>query len=301
VVWECQFAQCDPDVANTSRIIYNSQQYLITLYLYAILLCIGKIRLLDIQTMTLEQELAQLGLKDNEIKVYIAALELGEPSVGDIEKQSGLHKQLIYNAASSLQEKELISIHEIRGRKRFSVSNPAALEEHARARLEKTQELVPLLFDRANKKRAADKVRTYRDVKGVQQYYLESIRRQPEKSEVYILGVNSERYFEIFGKDSVAYERFENARIDRNIKLNLLLFGAKEEEIELNKERPNIDLRLLEVTVQGPMDIMIWHDHVGMLFYGDEPYVLDIIGQQTADGFRQYLNVLWNKSKQASA
>ena len=53
--------------------------------------------------MTLEQELAQLGLKENEIKVYIAALELGEPAVGDIERQTALHKQLIYNAASSLQ------------------------------------------------------------------------------------------------------------------------------------------------------------------------------------------------------
>ncbi|HBE89988.1 MAG: hypothetical protein A3E37_02020 [Candidatus Andersenbacteria bacterium RIFCSPHIGHO2_12_FULL_46_9] len=247
--------------------------------------------------MTLEQELAQLGLKENEIKVYIAALELGEPAVGDIERQTALHKQLIYNAASSLQEKGLISIHEIRGRKRFSVSNPAALEEHARARLEKAQELVPHLFDRANKKRSADKVRTYRDVKGVQQYYLESIRRQPEKSEVYILGVNSERYFEIFVKDSMAYERFENSRIERNIKLNLLLFGAEEKEIELNKNRFTIDLRLLQEAVQGPMDIMIWHDHVGMLFYGAEPYVLDIMGQQTADGFRQYFKVLWKQGK----
>lgn len=247
--------------------------------------------------MTIEQELAQLGLKENQIKVYIATLELGEPAVGDIEKQTGLHKQLIYNAASSLQEKGLISIHEIRGRKRFSVSNPAALEEHARARLKKAQELVPHLFDRANKKRAADKVRTYRDVKGVQQYYLESIRRQPEKSGVFILGVNSERYFEIFVKDGVAYELFENSRIERKIKFNLLLFGAEKKEIELNKERPNIDLRLLQEAVQGPMDIMIWHDHVGMLFYGDEPYVLDIVGQQTAEGFREYFQVLWRQGK----
>ena len=163
--------------------------------------------------------------------------------------------------------------------------------------MEKAQELVPHLFDRANKKRSADKVRTYRDVKGVQQYYLESIRRQPEKSEVYILGVNSERYFEIFVKDSMAYERFENSRIERNIKLNLLLFGAEEKEIELNKNRFTIDLRLLQEAVQGPMDIMIWHDHVGMLFYGAEPYVLDIMGQQTADGFRQYFKVLWKQGK----
>jgi sugar-specific transcriptional regulator TrmB len=247
--------------------------------------------------MTLEKELTYLGLKVNEIRVYLAVLELGEPTVGFIERQTGLHKQLIYNAASSLQEKGLISIHEIRGRKRFSVSNPAALEEHARARLEKAQELVPQLFDRANKKRAADKVRTYREVRGVQQYYLESIRRQPEKSEVFILGVNSERYFEVFAKDSIAYQRFENTRIDRAIKFNLLLFGAENIEIELNKHRPALDLRLLEGAIQGPMDIMIWHDHVGMLFYGDEPYVLDIVGQQIVLGYKEYFSILWKQAK----
>lgn len=247
--------------------------------------------------MTLEQELAQLGLKENEIQVYIATLELGECSVGNIEKQTGLHKQLIYNAASSLQDKGLMSIHEIRGRKKFNISDPGALEEHARARLKKAQALVPQLFDRANKKKASDKVRTYRNKKGVQQYYLESIRRQPEQSKVFILGVNSERYFKIFEKDGIPYERFENYRIERQVGLDILLFSAKETEIDLNKNRPHIDLRLLEGGVQGPMDIIIWHDHVGMLFYGDEPYVLDIVGQQTVEGYREYFNVLWKQGK----
>ncbi|OGY37328.1 MAG: hypothetical protein A3E36_02630 [Candidatus Andersenbacteria bacterium RIFCSPHIGHO2_12_FULL_45_11b] len=246
--------------------------------------------------MTLEQELAQLGLKEHEVQVYLAILELGEPSVGDIEKQINLHKQLIYNAASSLQEKSLISIHEIRGRKRFSVSNPAALEENAHARLRKAQELVPLLFDRANKKREADKVRTYRNTKGVQQYYLDSIRKQAEKSEVSILGVNSERYFEIFAKDSISYERFEHTRLERRIALHLLLFGSEEKEIDLNKGRSHLDLRLFEETIQGPMDIMIWHDHVGMLFYGEEPYILDIIGQQTVVGFKNYFAIMWKQA-----
>src|SRR3989344_85877 len=218
--------------------------------------------------MTLEQELAQLGLKEHEVQVYLAILELGEPSVGDIEKQINLHKQLIYNAASSLQEKSLISIHEIRGRKRFSVSNPAALEENAHARLRKAQELVPLLFDRANKKREADKVRTYRNTKGVQQYYLDSIR----------------------------YERFEHTRLERRIALHLLLFGSEEKEIDLNKGRSHLDLRLFEETIQGPMDIMIWHDHVGMLFYGEEPYILDIIGQQTVVGFKNYFAIMWKQA-----
>lgn len=251
--------------------------------------------------MTLEGQLLQLGLKENEVSVYIAALELGEPGVGDIEKKSGLHKQLIYIAAASLESRGLLSIQEIRGRKRFSVTDPAAIEELAQEQLRHAKATIPLLYERANRKRSTDKVRIYRGIKGVQQYYIDSMRRQPSGSEVFILGVNSERYFEIFEQEGIPYQRFETTRKDQKVKLNLLLFGTQEKEIQLNQYRPNVELRLLTHAVQGPMDIMIWQNHVGMLFYSDEPYVLDIMGQDTSQGFQEYFSVLWNQARPAKS
>lgn len=249
--------------------------------------------------MTLEQELARLGLKENEVKVYLASLELGEPTVGQIEKQTGLHKQLIYNAAKALEGKQLLSIYEIRGRKRFAVDNPAALEDRARARLEEAQSLIPRLLELSNKKRGADKIRIYRGKKGVHQYYLQSIRNQPKESSMYILGVNSRRYFEIFEQDGIPYRRMEQTRTSRKITWKLLLFGPKESEIQSNKGRPYLEISLIPDAVRAPFDIMIWHDHVGMLFYGDEPYVLDIVGQETVKGFREYFQVLWKQGQRA--
>ncbi len=246
--------------------------------------------------MTLEGQLLQLGLKENEVSVYIAALELGEPGVGDIEKKTGLHKQLIYIAASSLESRGLLTTQEIRGRKRFSITNPAALEELAKEQLRQAQSIVPQLYERANRKRSEDKVRTYRGNKGIQQYYIDSVRHQPQKSQIYILGVNSERYFEIFNQEELPYQRFETIRKEQGVKLNLLLFGAKETELTINKHRPNVELRVLSESVQSPMDIMIWQNHVGMLFYANEPYILDIIGEDTSQGFQEYFSVLWNQA-----
>ena len=100
--------------------------------------------------MTLQEKLANLGLKKNEIKVFLAVLEVGEPAVGQVQKETGLHKQLIYHAAESLAAKGLLSIFEVRGRKRFSVPNPSIIEEQARQRLASTQELVPELFKLSN-------------------------------------------------------------------------------------------------------------------------------------------------------
>lgn len=246
--------------------------------------------------MTLEKDLLQLGLKGNAVKVYLAIIKLGEPTVGEIQKETGLHKQLIYNAAEELHKDGLINIYEIRRRKRFSVPNPSALEEKAKMQLQKAHGLVPRLLEISNQKRSVDDIRVYRGARGVQHYYLSVIYTQPENSEVNILGVNSERYFEIFDQDEFAFQSFEESRIAKKVKLKLLLFSDQKKELELNKNRPYIEMRLLEELIQAPNDIMIWHDRLGMLFYGEEPYVLDLAGIETVKGFRAYFEAFWNRA-----
>jgi hypothetical protein len=85
-------------------------------------------------------------------------------------------------------------------------------------------------------------------------------------------------------------------RVEKEITWNVLLFSGDEEENE-NKGRKHLFLRIIRETVQSPIDLMIWRDRVGILIYGDEPYVLDISGAQTVQGFREYFEVLWNKSE----
>ncbi|HLD26002.1 MAG TPA: helix-turn-helix domain-containing protein [Candidatus Andersenbacteria bacterium] len=250
--------------------------------------------------MTLETELAALGLKKNEILVYLAVLRLGEATVGQVEKETGLHKQLIYNAAQSLQGGSLLSAYEVRGRKRFRVVDPGALEDKARARLEKAQALVPQLLELASTKKPADKVRIYRGKRGVQQYYLETMRRLPAGYTAHILGVNSDRFFEIFNQNDAPYQRMEELRIEKKISWRLLLFGAKQAEVVLNKDRLLIELRLMAEAVQSPIDIMIWQESVGLLFYGDEPYVLDLTGSETVKGFTEYFNILWKQGEKVT-
>lgn len=247
--------------------------------------------------MTLETELAALGLKKNEVSVYLAVLKLGEATVGQVEKETGLHKQLIYNAAKSLWQGELLNVYEVRGRKRFRVVDPGALADKARSRLEKAQALVPQLLEVAGAKKPADKIRIYRGKRGVQQYYLETMRLLPAGSTARILGVNSGRFFEIFDQHDVPYQHLEKLRIEKKIAWHLLLFGPKQEEIRLNKTRQFIALRLMTEAVQSPIDIMIWQESVGLLFYAEEPYVLDITGQATVSGFAEYFGVLWKQGE----
>ncbi|GEM_PF-5543308 len=248
------------------------------------------------EKLTLESRLEGLGLKPNEAQVYLAVLKLGEPGVGQIQELTSLHKQLIYLAAESLAARRLLSIHEVRGRKRFSVEDPAALEHDARVRLADTQALVPELLGLANADREVETVRTFRGVRKIQQYYIDQTRRMPKDDTIRVLGIESARYYTIFNPEGVPFRAFEATRHERNITMNLLMFNQGEKEARLNASRFGVELRVLESAAGVFNDIMIWHDHVALLFYSSEPYLLDIAGQETVRAFTAYFGVLWSKA-----
>lgn len=247
--------------------------------------------------MTLQRDLIDLGFKENDAAVYVAVLELGEPGIGEIEKATGLHKQLIYLSAQRLEKEGLMSVHEIRGRRHFSVSNPSALEDKARAQLERTEQIVPLLFEKASKKRAAEDVRVYRGIAGVRHYYREVVRALPRNEVVRIIGIRSHQYYEIMPQDGPDFRFMEEMRMKNHLTWRLLLFSEAAVEAAFNEKRKLVELKVMSDPVAATNDIMIWHDRVGLLFYAEEPYVLDLAGPQTVQGFREYFDVLWKRGK----
>ena len=237
--------------------------------------------ILIIKIMTLTEKLIGLGLKENEVSVYLATLELGESRVGEIEKKTGLHKQLIYNAAENLQSSGLLSVYEVNGRKRFAIQDPGAIEERAQLKLQEAQAVIPELIELAGSRRASGKLRVWRGQNGVQQYYLETLRKQPSNSTVKILGVTSDRFFKIFPRGSFAYDRMEDLRQQKKISWQVILFSAEAEENVHNEGRRLLEIRVMKQVIHSPIDVMIWNDRIGILIYDDEPYALDIAGALT--------------------
>lgn len=58
----------------------------------------------------IEQALAKMGLTDKEIKVYLAALELGKASVQEVSRKSGINRATTYVQLEQLVERGLVSI-----------------------------------------------------------------------------------------------------------------------------------------------------------------------------------------------
>ena len=244
---------------------------------------------------SLYDKLHRFGLNQNQAAVYLASLEVGDCSVGSIEQRTGLHRQLIYNAAESLSELGLMKVSRRGGRRRFVSAQPSAFEEIALERFQQAKLLSENLAQVRKSAGFSGEARVFTGAEDIQQYYLSSVCRQAVRSRVDIIGVESRRYFEIFPKDGEAYLKIEKERIARKVRWRLLLSGKAEEEVRLNQGRKYVECRLLKENIAAPMDIMVWRDHVGLLIYGPDPIVMDIPGDAPARGFRKYLSLLWSR------
>src|SRR3989337_1276725 len=93
-----------------------------------------------------EEQLKELGLTDNEIKIYLLLLKQGMMNPSEISQKLGLHRGYVYDALERMQEKEVVSTILKDSKKYFQAITPENLVELLRMRLENFQSIVPGLM-----------------------------------------------------------------------------------------------------------------------------------------------------------
>lgn len=246
--------------------------------------------------LTIINQLLAIGLSKNQARLYAATLELGEVQIGAIERQTGLHKQLIYDAAEGLQREGLLAVSVVRGRKRFRAADPSLLEHRIEDRLIAVRGLLPALYKLASEQRVDDLVRTFEGELAIRQFYQQSIRLQPEKAPIMVIGVGGQNFFQIWDYESIAFRRFEEVRVRRSILLRML-FLVQDEQIIPSVEGINgrelVETKFFKELPQAPIDMVVWATHVSLLLYGNKHHVIDIPGEQAVQGFRSYFEAMW--------
>src|SRR5262249_32596926 len=123
--------------------------------------------------------LIDLGLPENEGRVYLAALNSGPASVQRLAKLSGVKRTTVYTLLESLIRRTLIH-EELRGFKRvFVAEHPKSLEAILDARRLALQSSLPELIALFNLKSGEDTIRFYDGLEATKQVYeglLEDIR-----------------------------------------------------------------------------------------------------------------------------
>ncbi|MBW2965687.1 hypothetical protein KY342_01130, partial [Candidatus Woesearchaeota archaeon] len=90
-----------------------------------------------------EQILRDIGLSMNESKVFLALVELGQNTVGNISKKCKVHRTNVYDSLEKLKEKDLVVCIEKQGTKYFDAKNPKELISLLKKKEEKLKQILP--------------------------------------------------------------------------------------------------------------------------------------------------------------
>jgi sugar-specific transcriptional regulator TrmB len=199
--------------------------------------------------MRIEEILGSLGLRKDEIRLYLTLLEVPPATVSELARETGIHRPLIYRALPSLQEKGLISIV-IKGKqKRYTAESPTRVEKLFRKLEQSFSVLLPALETSYTNREDRPVMKYYEGREGIRRvfddlldtlkkgevFYRYSSRRATEDGEKYLPRNYRERrdqkQLERFVITNEATSREKRKRLERALKVIPGKYGSFEYDV----------------------------------------------------------------------
>jgi len=253
------------------------------------------------------EQLLDLGLQENEAKVYLALLELGKGSVTQISRKAGLNRTTGYDILERLGLQGLVNRARVGAKRIHYVAEPPSrlkqyLEDKKRLYNRRVEDLKDLLPDlqSLHKSKIKPVIKFGEGREEMKKIYLSVL---DSKSEVYSI-LNLKNYAEFF--DELGTYQSEE-RHKRGIKEKVLSVKNETAQSWYNKtykeagrEKDKMtDYRWLDAgkDYQTAGEVNIFDDKVtGMLSKPDENVAFEIQSQTFADFLKMVFEMAWAKA-----
>lgn len=128
----------------------------------------------------LENILKDIGLSQDQSRVYLASLELGEATMQELATKSGVPRTSIYNFMKEMVRKRLIASGRRKKRTVYSAIHPNILLELQKGRMTELQNLLPELVAIHNSAKNKPRVTFHEGVEGIKEILFDMIKEGRE-------------------------------------------------------------------------------------------------------------------------
>jgi len=250
----------------------------------------------------MKEALKGIGLTDSEIKVYLALLDLGDSTRGDIVNKSGVSGSKVYDLLEKLQEKGLVSIYLQDNIKHFKPVNPEQILNYLSDKKEEVihmedevKSILPQLLAQFNAHKGEQEVELLTGLKGMEIIFREQVEILKKGEICYVIGgtrgIQEEAITAFFQKIHLLREK-------KGIKTKMLYNLIQKENISQafsKKLYPHTETRYISTT--SPVAINVYKDRTAILVFGKTTTAIHIKSQDIADSFIEYFDLLWKFSK----
>jgi len=240
----------------------------------------------------IEEGLKKLGFTSNESKIYLTLLRLGKAKAGDLIKETGLQRSVVYTGLEDLLSRDLVSKTVSKGVAVYLLNDPESLTYEEEKRMLLARKVAEQLKERQQVKDREVAVYEGEDiVRRVADKSLDA----PKGSVIYFLGPSK---FGVQANLEKYWHRYHKERAEKGIECRLLYDKSTDPNIVATRNAsPLCEARYLPFETQMPMSFIISDTAVGMLVPSENPPLAFLIrSTMTADALKNYFQYLWDQS-----
>jgi len=240
--------------------------------------------------------LNRIGLKDNEIKVYLTCLKNKQGLfVAEIAKETGIKRSTVNLILERLGGKGFVTYHLDGNRKLFSAESPETLLFHLEEPVTDLRGLIPLLHIASGTDKRT-KIRFFEGKEGVEKIYTDTlltlkINKNPGKE---LLAISAgEDVFEVMPEHQ---KKFINKRIKERIPIRWIApEGKVSRELDETSSKEFRKMKFFDSKkYKFHIEIDVYADKIAIIGLGGDVGGVIIENKSLAESFRSLFNLLWD-------
>lgn len=246
-----------------------------------------------------DELLTEIGLTKSEVAVYFALLEIGSSTTGPIIKKSGIASGKAYLILDKLIKKGLATFVIKSGIKYYQAKDPDRLldymkekESELKEKEERLRQIIPGLRARYDEMKERQTAEIYEGTKAFRTFY-ELILKELKKGDTFYVMGASRNLLEKFNRYFLDWNK---RRVKKGIFMKII-YNHDCMDIGKSREKMRLtEVRYMKKELETPSWIVIFGDSVTTLNVHDIPVCFLIRGNETAESYRKYFDIIWKQA-----
>lgn len=229
-----------------------------------------------------------IGLTQGEIKVYLALLELGPSSAGEIIDKSRVQNSVFHFCINSLIEKGLVSYIKKNKFRIYSAANPDSLLNYVKDKEKQLEKVLPELKAKQSFVREKQEAELFEGARGIMTL-LNLIIGDAKKGDEFLFFPAEEETYERNKEVQQFFERYDLKRKERG----LIVKGIANIQLKpLFNKRKHLKMKYAKQPV--PANMGLCNNKLFLISWGSKPTGVLISSKNLVDKQKRFFNALWN-------
>lgn len=241
----------------------------------------------------LQKDLVALGLSKNEASTYLALQQKGKTKAGDLIRDTGLHRNLVYQALDALSQKRLLTKSSAGSVSLFQATDPIHLLDSLREQNMTAERIVETLKEQ--KKIVDQEITIYEGAEGLRAFSLKAAELLDPGETVHVLGSGGVRFSKAMG--ARALKKYYGL-IEKHGNAKILMYQTQQYTPAMHamtKNSAKFAFRILPFDMTPAAGVVFTEHSVALLIYEDPIAVIEIKNQHLVEAYRNYFELLWSQ------